>query len=96
MNGMHEIDAQQLHELLAGTQIEEFDAVEEAFKLLLGDSKQDYLTIDTFKTIFENLNLGQIAPSDEEIFMEVAKADGDKTSNKITLQDFRNILTYKP
>lgn len=28
--------------------------------------------------------------------MEVAKADGDKTSNKITLQDFRNILTYKP
>lgn len=96
MNGMHEIDAQQLHELLAGTQIEEFDAVEEAFKLLLGDSKQDYLTIDTFKTIFENLNLGQIAPSDEEIFMEVAKAEGDKTSNKITLQDFRNILTYKP
>jgi hypothetical protein len=41
-----------LHELLSGTQIEEFDAVEEAFKLLLGDSKQDYLTIDTFKTIF--------------------------------------------
>lgn len=40
--------------------------------------------------------MGQIAPSDEEIFMEVAKADGDKTSNKITLQDFRNILTYKP
>jgi hypothetical protein len=28
--------------------------------------------------------------------MEVAKADGDKSSNKITLQDFRNILTYKP
>ncbi len=28
--------------------------------------------------------------------MEVAKADGDKTATKITLQDFRNILTYKP
>lgn len=42
------------------------------------------------------MNLGQIAPSDEEIFMEVAKADGDKGSNRITLQDFRNILTYKP
>ena len=28
--------------------------------------------------------------------MEVAKADGDKSSNRITLQDFRNILTYKP
>ena len=28
--------------------------------------------------------------------MEVAKADGDKTSNKITMQDFRNILSYKP
>ncbi len=42
------------------------------------------------------MTLGQIAPSDEEIFMEVAKADGDKSSNKITLQDFRNILSYKP
>ena len=52
MNGMSEIDASGLYELLSGTQIEEFDAVEEAFKLLLGDSKQDYLTIDTFKTIF--------------------------------------------
>ena len=43
------------------------------------------MTIENFKTIFQNLNLGQIAPSDEEIFMEVAKADGDKNSNKITL-----------
>ena len=85
-----------MHELLAGTQIEEFDAVEEAYKLLLGDSKQDFLTIDTFRTIFKALNLGEISPSDEEIFMEVAKANGDKNSNKITLEDFRNILTYKP
>ncbi len=96
MNGKHEIDAQELHELLAGTQIEEFDAVEEAFNLLLGDSGQKYLTIDTFRTIFKSLNLGEIAPSDEEIFLEVAKANGDKSSNMITLEDFRNILTYKP
>ena len=96
MNNKAEIDAQELHELLASTQIEEFDAVEEAFKLLIGDTKQDFLTIDTFRTIFKNLNLGEISPSDEEIFMEVAKADGDKTATKITLQDFRNILTYKP
>ncbi len=82
--------------MLASTQIEEFDAVEEAYKLLLGDAKQDYLTIDTFRTIFKNLNLGEISPSDEEIFMEVAKADGDRNSTRITLQDFRNILTYKP
>ena len=66
-------------------EIEEFDAVEEAFKLLIGDNKQDYLTIDNFKTIFKNLSLGEIAPSDEDIFMEVAKSGGDKTSNKITL-----------
>jgi len=85
MNGMMDIDASQLHELLAGTQIEEFDAVEEAFKLLIGDNKQDYLTIDNFKTIFKNLSLGEIAASDEDIFMEVAKSGGDKTSNKITL-----------
>ena len=96
MNNKPEIDASELHELLASTQIEEFDAVEEAFKLLIGDNKQDFLTIDTFRTIFKNLGLGEISPSDEEIFMEVAKADGDKTATKITLQDFRNILTYKP
>ena len=96
MNGKSEIDAQELHELLAGTQIEEFDAVEEAYNLLLGDSGQKYLTIETFRTIFKALNLGEIAPSDEEIFLEVAKANGDKTSNMITLDDFRNILTYKP
>ena len=28
--------------------------------------------------------------------MEVAKADGDKTSDKITLQDFKNILNNRP
>ena len=53
--------------------------------MLLGDNKQDFLTIDTFRTIFKNLNLGEISPSDEEIFMEVAKADGDKNATKITL-----------
>lgn len=40
--------------------------------------------------------MGEIAPSDEEIFLEVAKANGDKSNPHITLDDFRNILTYKP
>ena len=34
MNGLYEMDCNQLYELLSSTQIEEFDAVEEAFKLL--------------------------------------------------------------
>ncbi len=72
--------------------IEDFDAVEEAFKLL--DTKgQGYLTVETFKEIFKNLNLGEIAPSDEDIFKEVADFDGD---GYINLDDFRKILTYKP
>ncbi len=92
MNGLYEMDATQLHELLSSTQIEEFDAVEEAFKLLDVENK-GYLTVETFKQIFKNLNLGEIAPSDEDIFKEVADFDGD---GYINLTDFRKILTYKP
>lgn len=77
---------------MKSTQIEDFDAVEEAFKLLDVEGK-GYLTVDTFKEIFKNLDLGEIARSDEDIFKEVADFDGD---GYINLSDFRQILTYKP
>ena len=92
MNGTFEMDHNQLYDLLASTQIEDFDAVEEAFKLLDVENK-GHLTVDTFKEIFKNLNLGEIAPSDEDIFKEVADFDQDGVIN---LEDFRKILTYKP
>ena len=79
-------------ELLDSTQIENFDAVEEAFKLLDVEGKGE-LTVDTFKEIFKNLELGEIARSDEEIFKEVADFDKDGVIN---LEDFRQILNYKP
>ena len=70
------MDAQQLYDLLASTQIEDFDAVKEAFNLL--DVKgEGYLKVETFKDIFKNLKLGEIAPSDEDIFNEVADFDKD-------------------
>ena len=92
MNGQAEMESQQLYELLASTQIEDFDAVKEAFKLLDVDNK-GYLDVQTFKDIFKNLKLGEIAPSDEDIFNEVADFDKDGV---IKLDDFRKILTYKP
>ena len=92
MNGKHELEAAELYEMLATTQIEEFDAVEEAFKLL-DVNKEGHLTVDTFKSIFEKLKLGTIASSDIDIFKEVADFDGDGV---ISLEDFRKILTYKP
>ena len=92
MNGQKEMDSKQLYELLSSTQIEDFDAVEEAFKLL-DVNNEGYLTVETFKEIFKNLNLGEIARSDEEIFKEVADFDKD---GKINLEDFKQILTYKP
>ena len=52
-----------------------------------------FLTVQCFKEIFKNLDLGEIAPSDEDIFKEVADFDGDGVIN---LDDFREILTYKP
>ena len=51
MNGQNEMDSKTLYELLKSTQIENFDAVEEAFKLL--DVKNEgYLDVQTFKEIF--------------------------------------------
>jgi len=92
MNGNAEMDHHALYDLLESTMIEDFDAVEEAFKLLDVDNK-GFLTVDTFKEIFANLKLGEIAPSDEDIFKEVADFDDDGVIN---LDDFRKILTYKP
>lgn len=86
------MEAKDLFELLQSTQIEEFDAVEEAFKLLDVNNEQ-YLSIETFKNIFEKLKLGTIEAQDEEIFKEVADFDGD---GKISLDDFKKILTYDP
>ena len=51
------------------------------------------MTVECFKTIFEKLKLGTISDSDAAIFKEVADFDGD---GKISLEDFRKILSYKP
>ena len=90
LNGKQDMEASELHNLLANTQIEEFDAVQEAFNLLDVD-REGYLTVETFKTIFEKLKLGTIEPNEEKIFREVADFDED---GKISLDDFRKILTY--
>ena len=66
--------------------------MEEAFNLL-DVNGDNHLTVECFKDIFEKLGLGTIAKSDEDIFKEVADFDGD---GKISLDDFRKILTYKP
>ena len=85
MDGKQEMSADELHHLLTTTSIEPFDPVEEAFKLL-DVEKKGYLTVDTFKEIFANLNFGEITASDEDIFREVADFDKDGVIN---LDDFR-------
>ena len=60
---------------------------------MLDVENKGFLTVQCFKEIFKNLDLGEIAPSDEDIFKEVADFDGDGVIN---LDDFRKILTYKP
>ena len=51
MNGQNDMDSNSLYELLASTQIEDFDPVEEAFKLLDVENK-GFLTVEVFKEIF--------------------------------------------
>ena len=82
--------ATELHELLSNTMIEEFDPVQEAFNLLDVD-ETGFLTVDTFRNIFEKLQLGTIEPNEEKIFNEVADKDQD---GKISIEDFRKILEY--
>ena len=50
-----------------------------------------FLTVDTFRNIFEKLQLGTIEPNEEKIFNEVADKDED---GKISIDDFRKILEY--
>ena len=88
MNGKHEMSSQELYDLLSQTQIEDFDAVEEAFNLLDVEGK-GYLEIDTFRKIFERLDLGTIEDKEKHIFEEVA---GVKKGEQIKLEDFRRIL----
>ena len=64
LNGKSEMTASELHELLANTMIEEFDPVKEAFKLL-DVEENGFLTVDTFKDIFDKLNLGTIEKNEE-------------------------------
>lgn len=90
LNGKQEMTATELHELLSNTMIEEFDPVQEAFNLLDVD-ETGFLTVDTFRNIFEKLQLGTIEPNEEKIFTEVADKDED---GKISIHDFRKILEY--
>ena len=90
LNGKQEMTATELHELLSNTMIEEFDPVQEAFNLLDVD-ETGFLTVDTFRNIFEKLQLGTIEPNEEKIFNEVADKDND---GKISIDDFRKILEY--
>ena len=92
MNGKIELEAEDLFKMLQETNIEEFDEVEEAFKLLDVDN-QGYLTVETFRSIFEKLGLGSIKEEDEAIFKEVADFDKD---GLVSLDDFRQILTFVP
>lgn len=91
MNGKHEMAASELYDLLSQTQIEDFDAVEEAFNLLDVEGK-GCIEIDTFRKIFERLDLGTIEEKEKHIFEEVA---GVQKGEQIKLEDFRRILMYK-
>jgi len=91
MNGMYEMDATQLHEMLKDNKVNEYDAVAEAFKLL-DPEKKGYIEIQTFRKIFEQMHLAEILQCDESIFMDIADVDKD---GKITLEDFRVMLSQR-
>ena len=86
------MDSSSLYDLLASTQIEDFDAVEEAFKLLDVEGK-GYLDVQTFKEIFKNLKLGEHV-SQQEI-MEIIKEADLNNDGEINYKEFVKAMMSK-
>jgi Ca2+-binding EF-hand superfamily protein len=77
----------ELHELLDGNEITNFDPVLEAFKCFDPHST-GYADISTMRAIFARLGMDL---SDEDVKVLVATADSDK-DNAVSLLDFRDML----
>ncbi len=87
-NNKTELKATELYDMLKDNELENFDPLEEAFKLLDPDGKGE-LDIVRLKQLFKALGYGEIEKKDTQILIECLDVDGDK---KITLSDFKAIF----
>ena len=87
-NNKTELKAKELYDMLKDNELENFDPLEEAFKLLDPDNT-GALDIKRLKSLFSNLGYGQIEKKDQQILLECLDVDGD---GEIKLNDFKAIF----
>ena len=87
-NNKTELKAKELYEMLKDNELENFDPLEEAFKLLDPEGT-GALSITRLKSLFSNLGYGQIEKKDTQILLECLDVDND---GKISLRDFKEIF----
>eukprot|EP00741_Cyanophora_paradoxa_P006467 tig00001003_g6262.t1 len=79
-----------LTKLLQDNELTNFDPVKEAFKLY-DPQETGFVDAEVLRQIFVNLGYGEISPEDLQVLIECADVDGD---GRISLEDFRNMLTF--
>jgi len=89
-NNKTELKAKELYEMLKDNELENFDPLEEAFKLLDPEGKGE-LNIGRLKSLFKALGYGDIQKKDTEILIECLDVDKD---GKITIDDFKEIFKF--
>ena len=87
-NNKTELKAKELYEMLKDNELENFDPLEEAFKLLDPDNKGE-LDIKRLKELFISLGYGEIEKKDTQILIECLDTNDD---GKIDLNDFKEIF----
>jgi len=87
-NNKTELKAKELYDMLKDNELDNFDPLEEAFKLLDPEGKGE-LDIKRLKELFMSLGYGEIEKKDTEILVECLDTNGDGI---IDLTDFKEIF----
>merc|ERR1712093_174104 len=85
-----EITLKQLQRLLVQNELEDYDPVKEAFKVY-DPNGTGFADPEILRTIFKQLDYGEITDEDLQVLIQAADADGE---GKISLEDFRGMLKF--
>lgn len=88
MNNKKELSLEDLHEMIDGNDISNFDPVEEAFKLYDVENA-GFIPKGRLADIFQAYGFDEMSNEDINTLVKAADIDGD---GKVTLKDFRHMM----